>query len=281
MRVDLRTFRDAAGLGVAGNLAGHLEQAGEAGDFAGVGAPPEAPKGIFPWHLPGTDGPLAGFPLSATELRRPAGDVRLQLEPEVAVVCDLAYDGDGAVVEVLPRAIGAFDDCSIRREGARKISEKKHWGPASKGLADELLEVDDLSREGPCAALRLACFLRRGDAMEAYGVDTPLTGYSFFGDELLAWLVDRLREQRDAGPLEDVGALLRDAGRPGRAVVGIGATRYTDLGASTWLEVGDEAVVVVYDGEATPPGALAERLAAGSPVPGASVLRRQVVAAEA
>ena len=32
-----------------------------------------------------------------------------------------------------------------------------------------------------------------------------------------------------------------------RSLVGIGATRYTPLGESTYLEVGDEAIVRVYD----------------------------------
>ncbi len=55
---DLTTL---VGFGVAGNFAGHLEQAGEAADFVRVaadlpgGAPgvAEPPKGIFPWYIPG------------------------------------------------------------------------------------------------------------------------------------------------------------------------------------------------------------------------------------
>lgn len=38
------------GLGVAGNFAGHLEQAGEAADFAKVEA--VQPKAIFPFYVP-------------------------------------------------------------------------------------------------------------------------------------------------------------------------------------------------------------------------------------
>ena len=41
------------GFGVAGNFTGHLEQAGESGDFIGVETDEEcAPKGIFPFYLP-------------------------------------------------------------------------------------------------------------------------------------------------------------------------------------------------------------------------------------
>ena len=48
-------------------------------------------------------------------------------------------------------------------------------------------------------------------------------------------------------PLEDVGALMVAAGHPERVLIGIGATRYTPLGESTYLSPGDEAVVRVYD----------------------------------
>lgn len=38
MQLNLDALRAAAGIGVAGNLAGHPEQAGEAADFAGIGS---------------------------------------------------------------------------------------------------------------------------------------------------------------------------------------------------------------------------------------------------
>ena len=54
--VNLSGLRSVAGIGVAGNFAGHLEQAGEAADFANVvPTAAEAPKGIFPWYVPGRD----------------------------------------------------------------------------------------------------------------------------------------------------------------------------------------------------------------------------------
>ena len=37
------------------------------------------------------------------------------------------------VVAIHPRAFGAYNDCSIRRPNAKKISEKKNWGEESKG----------------------------------------------------------------------------------------------------------------------------------------------------
>lgn len=260
MQLDLDDLNGVFGFGVAGNFAGHLEQAGEAGDFTSVQAAAEAPKGIFPWYVPGADGFLGEFPLSHDRIAMPPSDapLNLQIEPEVAVLCEVTYAAGGEVERLAPRAFGAFDDCSIRRPGARKISEKKNWGADSKGVATTFFDVDDLSPEGPTSTWRLASFLRRDGEGRAYGVDSPLPGYSYYGDQLLDWLADRLREQHgsDDTPLEDVGALLDAAGRPERVLVGIGATRYTPLGETTFLRAGDEAVVVVYDGAVTQPDAV-------------------------
>jgi len=283
--VDPQELRDAFGFGVAGNFAGHLEQAGEAADFVTVDAVGEAPKGIFPWYVPGRDDFLGVFPLSSDAIAVPASDepLNLQIEPEVGLLADVAYGDDGVPVAVTPRAIGAFNDCSIRRPGARKISHKKNWGAASKGVARTFLPVDDLSPDGPTASLRLASFLRRDGRTDAYGVDSPLPGYSYYGDTLLAWIVDRLHHQQgsDDTPLEPVGAYLDGCGRPTRILVGIGATRYTAVGESTFLEPGDESIVVVYDGARHDPDAILAAVTAGDEgdLEGASVLVQRVTAA--
>lgn len=248
------------GLGVAGNFAGHLEQAGEAADFDDVAALAEAPKGVFPWFVPGDRGFLGEFPLSSSFLELPASDepLNLQIEPEAGVVCSVVYE-DGAVVRLEPLMVGAFNDCSIRRVGARKISEKKNWGGCSKGFASSCFEVSSLSRD---SELRITSFLRRGGAIFEYGVDSPVAGYSYFGDQLLDWIVDRIRNQRGGDtPLEDVGELLRGCGSPGRVLIGIGATRYTDFGESNYLQAGDESVVVLYDGSVHQPSGVAEVIA--------------------
>lgn len=278
--VDPGDLRDLFGLGVAGNFAGHLEQAGEAGDFARVqAASAEAPKGIFPFHAPGSTGPLSVWPVSADRLVRPAGAVNLQIEPEVGVVCDVLRDADGTVAALAPRLLGAFNDCSIRREGARKISEKKHWGPASKGFAARAFAVSEIEPDGATASFRLASFLCRDGETHAYGVDSPLPEYSYYGTQLLEWIVERLRHQHGSPdtPLEDVGAMLGDANR---VLVGIGATRYTTLGASTYLEVGDASVVVVYDAALSSPQDVHAAIAVGAEetLPAASVLRQRVEA---
>ena len=250
--LDFDEMRNWFGLGVAGNFAGHLEQAGEAADFVSVVSEGTAPKGIFPWYAPGSDTFLGEYPLSSDQILLPPevdGPLNLQIEPEVGLACRVKWNGD-TVASLEPFALGAFNDCSIRRPGAAKISHKKNWGPASKGVAAQFFEISDLTPDGPTATLRLACFLRGADGQEhAYGVDSPLLGYSYYGEVLLDWVVERLANQKGSPdtPLEDVGALMVASGHPEHVLIGIGATRYTELGASTYLQGEDQAVVRVYD----------------------------------
>ena len=95
------------------------------------------------------------------------------------------------------------------------------------------------------------CHLRTADGQEHdYGVDSPLLGYSYYGEVLLDWIVERLANQKGSPetPLEDVGALMVASAAIRRSVlIGIGATRYTELGESTFLQPGDQAIVRVYD----------------------------------
>jgi hypothetical protein len=254
--VDDTELRTWFGFGVAGNFAGHLEQAGEAADFANVSSDGTAPKGIFPWYAPGNDNFLGQFPLSHDTIALPPpgtvdGPLNLQIEPEVALACRVSWRGD-TVTSLQPFALGAFNDCSIRRPNALKISHKKNWGPASKGVAAPFFEISDLTPDGPTATLRLACSLLTPDGQEhAYGVDSPLLGYSYYGDVLLSWIVERLATQKGSpdSPLEDVGALMVASGHPRNVLIGIGATKYTPLGETTFLQPGDQAVVRVYDTE--------------------------------
>lgn len=59
--------------------------------------------------------------------------------------------------------------------------------------------------------MRLLCHLRTADGVHhEYGVDSPLLGYSYYGEVLLDWIVERLANQKGSPetPLEDVGALM-------------------------------------------------------------------------
>ena len=200
------------GLGVAGNFAGHLEQAGEASDFVAVVVrDTTAPKALFPFFVPGHPSQLGVFPLSNNAIFLPeaavSGDEKVQIEPEVALWCELEYAGK-QVVAIHPRAFGAYNDCSIRRPNAKKISEKKNWGEESKGLAAKLLPLSGFAAGCELDDYRIACYLERDGELHAYGVDSAAIDYSYFHGKLLDWAIDKFNHQQDEGPAEHIQGLL-------------------------------------------------------------------------
>ncbi len=232
------------GLGVAGNFAKHLEQAGEIKDFLNVKAEEGAPKGIFPFYLPNHDGFLGTYPLSNHE-QIASGTENPQLEPEVALLCELSYQ-DQKVTAIKPVKFAAFNDCTVRKEGATKISQKKNWGAASKGVSAQWIELDKFERGGILDNYNLASFVTRNGALHPYGVDTELLGYSYFYQQLMDWLLEKINSQQDHGPLENISELLGQCNYPAQAVISIGATAYEEFGEKHYLDAGDEITVVVY-----------------------------------
>ncbi len=238
------------GLGVAGNFAHHLEQAGELEDFKDVvTADPEAPKGIFPFYLPGDEGFLGIYSIGREQLQLPAHEANAQVEPEIALLCDIFYDENKQVRDLLPKAFTTFNDCTIRKEGARKISEKKSWGPNSKGIGNKWIPIDRFEEGSVMDRYHLCSYVRREGVLYSYGVDAPLLGYSYFYDRLKVWLIEKMNGQRDFGPLEDIPAHLKRCGYPAEALISIGATAYTEFGEKHYLKSGDEIYVIAYDAE--------------------------------
>ncbi|HDR1023023.1 TPA: hypothetical protein QB352_002340 [Pasteurella multocida] len=246
-------FKHAIGFGVAGNFAGHLEQAGEAADFIAVKTEEAIqPKAIFPFYVPSqTLNPehqfLATFPLSHNQIRFPEqGADNLQIEPEIALICDIEYS-DKKVTALIPRFFGAYNDCSIRRPNAKKISEKKNWGENTKGLSATLLPLTSFELDSEIDQFYIACFHKRGETFNEYGINSPALGYSYFHHKLLNWIIDKMNTQPDLGPMNDIPALIEKANYPKQAVISIGATRYTEFGEHNFLQVGDTSIVVVYN----------------------------------
>jgi hypothetical protein len=241
-------YKNYVGFGVAGNFALHLEQAGESADFKEVITDdPNGPKGMFPFYLPNRGDFLGTFPLSSDTLTLPSQKCNVQIEPEVALICDLTYDKQGFVTAITPKFFGAYNDCSLRIEGAAKISHKKNWGPNSKGLSQTLIPIDTFEKGGVMDHYRIASFLRRDGALMRYGEDVELTGYSYFYGKLLDWMRQQINTQTNVGPLESICDYLKESGNPTQAIISIGATRYTSFGETNFLQEGDELIVVVYD----------------------------------
>lgn len=236
--------------GVAGNFTGHLEQAGEAVDFANVVTKEtNAPKAMFPTYIPGNSAEvpefLHTFPFECGKIIFPANEQKLQIEPECAIICSIKWNGD-SIESIEPFAFGASNDCSIRKEGAKKISLKKNWGKASKGLSENLIAIDRFTEGGILDSYRIASFLVRDGNANVYGEDSPVKGYSYIYEKLIEWCLEKFNGQKNEGPAEDIHTYLIECGRPENAMISIGATRYTDYGEHNFLADGDEAVVVVY-----------------------------------
>lgn len=241
-------YKNFVGFGVAGNFALHLEQAGESADFKEVITDdPNGPKGMFPFYIPNRDDFLGIFPLSSNILTLPPQKCNVQIEPEVALICDLTYNEQGLITAIIPKFFGAYNDCSLRIEGAPKISHKKNWGANSKGLSQTLIPIDTFEKGGVMDHYRIASFLRRDGALMRYGEDVELEGYSYFYGKLLEWMMHQINTQSNVGPLEPIIDYLKDSGNPPQAIISIGATRYTPFGETNFLQEGDELIVVVYD----------------------------------
>ncbi len=241
-------LKDVIGLGVAGNFAHHLEQAGELEDFKDViTGEPQAPKGIFPFYLPGSERFLGVYSIGTESLQLPSYEANAQVEPEIALLCDLVYSDTKEVIDLIPNAFTTFNDCTIRKEGAKKISEKKSWGPNSKGIGDKWLPIDRFEEGGVMDRYHLCSYVRREGVLHPYGVDAPLLGYSYFYGKLKAWLIEKINTQQDFGPLEDIAAHLKACGYPKQALISIGATAYAEFGENHYLQRGDEIYVIAYD----------------------------------
>ena len=247
--------------GVAGNFTGHLEQAGEAFDFKNVKTDEaNAPKAIFPTYLPEnmegkaksqaagitlTPEFLHVFPFNKDTIIFPKGEEKLQIEPECALVFDAEWNGE-ELVNLKPLVFGASNDCSIRKQGAKKISEKKNWSNASKGFAQNKIPVESFTKGSILDNYRIASFLIRDGVAHQYGEDSAVRDYSYIYEKLINWMLNKFNNQKCEGPAEDIHSYLVESGCPEHIMVSIGATRYTDWGEHNFLQDGDQAVVVVY-----------------------------------
>lgn len=241
---------DMPAFGVAGNFTGHLEQAGEARDFANVKtAEAKAPKAIFPTFIPGDSKQvpefLHTFPFCDDKILFPKDEEKLQIEPECAVFCSVKWEGE-KMTSIEPNFFAASNDCSIRKEGAKKISEKKNWGACTKGVSANRIPIDVFTTEGILNGYRIASFLVRDGQIYDYGEDSAVRDYSYVYEKLNQWMIDRFNTQANEGPAEDIHAYLLEAGKPENIMVSIGATRYTDFGEHNFLKGGDVTVVAVY-----------------------------------
>jgi len=172
-------------------------------------------------------------------------DKNIQMEPEVGLLCDVGYENN-KIVTLSPRYFMAYNDCSIREEGASKISHKKNWGADCKGVSGEAIMIDTFSEGGVMDDYSLTSFIRRENRVIQYGENSPLLGYSYFYEKLEKWMIEKLNHQEAKGPLEDLNKLIIEAKKPEKLLISIGATRYTEFGENHFLKKGDILYVALY-----------------------------------
>lgn len=278
MNLSIEQLKTLPVFGIAGNFAEHLSQAGEDADFINVITEEEnAPKGIFPIYLPDHPSFLGDFPLAHTELQADfSGELNLHMEPEICVLFDVNYQ-DGNIASLQALAFTAFNDCSIRKPNAKKISEKKNWGASCTGIAQQWQTIDQFQSGGILDNYHIVSYLRRNDKVMQYGVDSPVTGYQFFYGKLLKWIINTLNKQVDFGPLENLHHYLLALHQPSQIIISLGATRYTEFGETGFLQPDDQIGVMVYDStKATVvdmQGFFAEQKAANSLVSGVALIQ--------
>lgn len=252
--------------GVAGNFTGHLEQAGEAIDFKNIKtAEVNAPKAIFPTYIPAASVVppfLTVYPFNSQKILFPKGEEKLQIEPECAVIFDAVWEGD-TLIDLKPVCFGASNDCSIRKQGAKKISQKKNWGPCSKGFSNNQIAADGFETGCIFDSYRIASFLIRNDKVYVYGENSAIRDYSYIYKKLTDWMLEKFNAQKDEGPAEDIHSYLIAAGCPEQIMVSIGATRYTEWGETNFLQNNDKAVVVVYPEKKYTPDQIFKMVEAG------------------
>lgn len=248
IKLNIEQLKTLPVFGIAGNFAEHLSQAGEDADFVNVKTEEaNAPKGIFPIYLPEYASFVGIFPLSHSHIAADFSEpVNLHMEPEMCVLFDVGYC-DKQLKSLQAVAFSAFNDCSIRKPNAKKISEKKNWGESCTGIAEQWLEIDQFQAQGVLDHIHIASYLRRHEQVIQYGVDSSATGYQYFYSKLLDWIIKTLNTQRDFGPLEDLFYYLDELKQPKQIIISLGATRYTEFGETGFLKPNDEVGVFVYD----------------------------------
>lgn len=241
-------MKEFLGFGVAGNFANHLEQAGEANDFANVISDEEgAPKGIFPFYIPEDNTFLGRYCIDNKKIILPKDtSLKAQAEPEIGLECDVVYENN-LVKALIPRFFMAFDDTSIRNDNnAKKLSQKKNFSAASKGCGFKL-PIDKFEEGGICDSYSLTSFLLINGKAHQYGDNAKLTNYSYFYTKLIDWTIKKLNTQTDHAVLENLYDIIKRANFPKKILIAIGATSYTHFAEERFLQEGDEVCVVTYN----------------------------------
>jgi hypothetical protein len=245
----LEDLKDYLGFAVAGNFANHLGEAGEADEFSVIKTEEKnAPKGMFPFYIKEHNSFLGTYPICEDIIETHGREKdNLQVEAEVALICDFVYENE-KVIDIIPRYFSAFNDFSIRIQDGNKLSTKKNWGPNTKGISQEIIEIDNFTQKGVLSRYHIASFIKRNGIVHDYGTTSAVKSYSYFFEQLKDWMIEKLNTQEDCGPLEELTQFLKVAAKDAKGIlIAAGATAYADFGKKNFVQKGDEIFVYVYD----------------------------------
>lgn len=247
----LDDLKDYLGFAVAGNFANHLGEAGEADEFSVIKTEEKnAPKGMFPFYIKDHDSFLGTYPIcDEIILTHGRESENLQVEAEVALICDFVYE-NGKIIDLVPKYFSAFNDCSIRVNNGEKLSTKKNWGTNTKGISQDIIEIDNFTEKGILNKYHITSFIKRNGIVYDYGMTSSVKSYSYFFEKLRTWMIDKLNTQEDCGPLEELTQFMTNAKDAKGILIAAGATAYTDFGKKNFLKKGDEIFVYVYNAHA-------------------------------
>lgn len=261
----LKLWHRCCGIGVGGNVAGHMAQAGEAGPESKAATKPTA---IFMYYTPPKafvehdkhvqKKRLETFPVTYACIDFPQlpGAMKVQVEPELGLYADIVYSLDRKKVQYLvPRRVAAFNDCSIRvLDGATKLNQKKNWGFGSKGISLRSFEIDSFAPGSFVDSLVIVSYLKRDGETHQYSVNAPCRNYLMFNEPLLEWIVQSINEQQDHDKWEAIFPMLEETDFPTSTWIACGAGEYTEWGSTNYIKVGDEVAIFLYDETKFPDG---------------------------
>ena len=74
----------------------------------------------------------------------------------------------------------AFNDFSIRIQDGNKLSTKKNWGPNTKGISQDIIEIDNFTEKGILNKYHITSFIKRDGIVHDYGMTSSVKSYSYF-----------------------------------------------------------------------------------------------------
>lgn len=246
--IKIEELKDYLGFGVAGNFANHLGEAGEADEFAVIQTKEkDAPKGMFPFYIPGHDSFLGTYPICDEVIKTHGREAdNLQVEAEVALICDFVYENE-KIIDIIPKYFSAFNDFSIRIQDGNKLSTKKNWGKQTKGISQEFIKIDTFEEDGILGRYHIASFIKRDGIVHDYGSTSAVKSYRYFFKQLKDWMIEKLNTQEDLGPLEELTQFTKYAKEAKGFLIAAGATAYAEFGKKHFLKKDDEIFVYIYD----------------------------------